>query len=255
MYSNSYGYGVYKRNQVNMGNPFQVKSVLPEKIDIEEDAADEVDNAQKKAKKMMDKAREEAQLIKREAELEAERLLEEAQQKAESHIEEIEQNAKENGYRYGESVAQQHYQDLLTEAQDFKNRSKNEYEETIKSLEQDIIELAVEIAKKVIGAEFSLNREVILNIAGETIRSCTNRDQILVKVSSEDYDYVVQNQEKIRNSVRDLGQLEIRGDKTLVPGSCVIDTGLGMVDGSVETKLELIEQAFLEVLGDKKTDE
>lgn len=255
MYSNSYGYGVYKKNQVNVGNPCQIKSIAPEKIDIVDDAADEIESAQKKAKRTIDKAREEAQLIKREAELEAGRVLEEAQKRAEDHIEEIEQSAKEAGYRYGESVAQQHYQDLLTEADDYKNRSKTEYEDTIKSLGQDIIDLAVDIAKKVIGAEFKVSRDIILNIAGETIRSCTNRDQIILKVSGEDYDYVIENQDRIRDSVRDLGQLEIRKDQTLARGSCVVDTGFGMVDGSMDTKLELIEQAFLEVLGDTKSDE
>lgn len=252
MYSNSYGYGVYKKNQVNVGNPYQIKSTAYEKVVLEELAqTGESEDAHKKAQRLIAQAKEEAQLIKREAEFEAERLLSEAKNKAASHIEEIEQSAKEAGYRHGESTAQQHYNDLLLEAEDFKNRSKTEYEETIEDLEQDIIQLALTIAQKVVGAELDLSQDIILKIARDTINACINRDQIILKVSGEDYDFVVLNEDRIRSAVKDLGQLDIRKDQTLSKGSCQIDTGFGMVDGSMDVKMDLIQQAFLEVLGER----
>lgn len=255
MYNNSYGYGVYKKNQVNIGNPYKVKSTAPEKVETDVRDEDELESARRKAGKMVEKAREEAQLIKREAELEAERILKEAKNKADAHSKEVEQSAKEAGYRHGESVAQQHYQDLLNEAEEYRNRSKAEYENTIRSLEHDIVMLAVDIAKKVVGAELKLNPDVILSLASDTIRSCTNRDHIILRVSDADYEFAVSNQDRIRASVQDLGQLEIRKDTSLPQGSCVVDTGFGVADGSLDTRIELIEQAFREALGEKESYE
>ena len=61
----------------------------------------------------------------------------------------------------------------------------------------------------------------------------------------------MENSERIKNMAGDIGELEIRKDQTLTKGSCIVDTGYGMVDGGLETKLEMVEQAFREVMGDR----
>jgi len=255
LYSNSYGYGVYKRNQINMGKPYQIKSSSPKIVAVEEPELKKTEDPEKKADEILARAKEEASLIIQEAELEAQRLLEEAQSQIADHIVEVEQKAKEEGYRKGENLAQQHYQELLAEAEEFRKRSITEYEDTIRSLEHDIVELSLNIARKVLGAELETSREAILKIAGEAIDACLNKDQIILRVSVEDYDYVMENIEHIKNRAGDIGQIEIRKDQTLARGSCIVDTGYGMVDGGLETKMEMVEQAFREVMGEKNQDE
>lgn len=256
MYNNSFGYGVYKKSQVNVGNPYEIRHPARERVLTEEepDHASELESAQKKAARMVEKAREEAQLIKREAEFEAQRILEDARKEAELMAEQLAQESKEEGYRYGEATAQQHYQDLIHEAQDFRDRAKNEYEETIRSLEEDIVQLALNIAKKVIGAELAVTEDVVVKLASETINGCVNRDHVILRVSAEDYDEVAAHQEVIKSTVSDLGQLEIKRDQSLKPGSCLVDTGFGMMDGGMDTRMEAIERAFFEVLDDQKAN-
>ena len=250
MYSNSYGYGVYKKNQINMGKPFQIRS-SPRKASFDEPELKKADDPEKKAADIIARAKEEASLIIQEAENEAKRLLDQAKAQVEEHILEAEQKAKEEGYRKGESLAQQHYQELLAEAEDFRNRAKTEYEETIRSLEHDIVELALNIARKVLESELETSRETILKIAGAAIDACLNRDRILLRVSADDYDYVSENIDRLKSMAGDIGELEIRRDQTLSRGSCIVDTGYGMVDGGWETKLEMVEQAFRELMGDR----
>ena len=115
--------------------------------------------------------------------------------------------------------------------------------------------MSLNIARKVLGAELETSREAILKIAGEAIDACLNKDQIILRVSVEDYDYVMENIEHIKNRAGDIGQIEIRKDQTLARGSCIVDTGYGMVDGGLETKMEMVEQAFREVMGEKNQDE
>jgi flagellar assembly protein FliH len=238
-----------------MGKPYQIKSSSPKIVAVEEPELKKTEDPEKKADEILARAKEEASLIIQEAELEAQRLLEEAQSQIADHIVEVEQKAKEEGYRKGENLAQQHYQELLAEAEEFRKRSITEYEDTIRSLEHDIVELSLNIARKVLGAELETSREAILKIAGEAIDACLNKDQIILRVSVEDYDYVMENIEHIKNRAGDIGQIEIRKDQTLARGSCIVDTGYGMVDGGLETKMEMVEQAFREVMGEKNQDE
>ena len=254
LYNNSYGYGVYKKSQVKIGNPFEMK--VQDKNPFEaEKACDEAsvtkedfDNELLISQDIVHKAKEEAAIIIREAELEAERRLIDAKSKAENLFSETEQKAKEEGYRYGETLAQQHYNDLLEEAQDFKERTKLEYEQTLSSLEQEIVNIVLDIASKVIGDEVKSNSKAILGIVSETINSCTNHEHVVLKISADDYEIVAENEDKLRSMIKDLDELEIRKDNTLSKGSCIIDTGFGSVDGSADVRMENIKNAFYEIL-------
>ena len=256
MYNNSYGYGVYKRNQVNIGNPYKQERSEP-KPSVVEDIFDEVASTKVDPEKELEisqdiiyKAKEKAALIRREAELEAERIEEEARQKAEHLIAETQQKAKEEGYRHGEELAQQHYNDLIAEAMEFKEQSKKAYEDTLSSLEHDIIELVLNIAVKVVGDEIRNNEEAIIGVVRETIISCSNRGNIILKVSADDYEYVAANEEALRMNIKGLNELEIRKDVSLAKGSCIIDTEYGSVDGSCDVRMESIRKAFFELMGD-----
>lgn len=255
--NNSYGYGVYKRNQVNIGNPYRMKRHDPEPSvveDIFEEVAASKDDPEKELKISQDiihKAKEDAALLKREAELEVERLYSEAMEKIKNQVSDIEQKAKEEGYRYGEELAQQHYSDLIAEAVEFKERSKQEYDETIAAVEHDILKLVISIAAKIVGDEIRNNQEAILGVVRQTISACSNREKIVLKVSPEDYEFIIENEEKLRSSVKGLDEMEIKRDGTLEKGSCVIDTGFGSVDGSVDVRLESIRKAFFELMGDE----
>lgn len=256
MYNNSYGYGVYKRNQVNIGNPYKQQRPEP-RPSIVEDIFDEVAATKADPEEELEigqdivyKAKENAALIKREAELEAERIIEEAQRDAELLIVDAQQKAKEEGYQHGEELAQQHYNDLIAEAIEFKEQSKKAYENTLSSLEHDILDLVLSIAAKVVGDEIRNNEEAILGVVRETISSCSNRDNIIIKVSADDYEFVLANEEVLRMNIKGLNELEIRKDGSLAKGSCVIDTEFGSVDGSCDIRLDSIRKAFFELMGD-----
>ena len=256
MYNSGYGYGIYKRNQVNIGNPYKPEKREPKPSVVEaifdEVAATKVDPEKEYeiGQDIIHKAKENAALIKREAELEAERIIEEAKRNAELLASEIKQKAEEEGYRYGETQALQQYNALIAEAEEFREKSRKAYEDTLSSLEHDIIELVLDIAAKVVGDEIRSNREAIMGVVRETILSCCNRENIVVKVSPEDYDYVAANENVLRMSIKGLNELEIRKDASLEKGSCVIETEYGSVDGSVDIRLESIRKAFFELLGE-----
>ncbi len=262
MYSNAYGYNIYKRGQINMGNPYEVKHPANEAAKKELASAQEEGAAGSefelidfKSAQYIEKAREEARsearLILEEAELEAQRYMDEAYAKALQEAESLAQKASEEGFAHGEEMARQQYQEILEEAESYKERCKSEYEATLAAMEKDILSLVTEIAGKVIGHMVQNHEETIVGIVSETLNASTELEHVVIKVSSEDYAYLSSHEGDIRARVRDLNQLEIKQDSTLEKGSCVIDTGIGIMDGSASTRLALIKEAFFEVLGEK----
>lgn len=267
LYNGTYGYGIYKRSQINIGTPYRVQSPRlteeeeifgdgkkTESADPAEVAESDEDKDLRISQDIVYKAKEEAAQLRREAELEAGRIVRDAKEETIRIKSETEEKAREEGYSRGEELAKQHYSSLLAEAEDYKSRSKTEYEEALASTEQDIVNLVLDIAAKIVGDEIRSNREAILGIVRETINACSNHEHVLLKVSDDDYDVVLENKDKLRSMVGGLDELEIRRDSTLDKGSCVVENDFGSVDGSCGTRLESIRKAFFEVLGENDNE-
>lgn len=260
MFSN-YGYGVYKKSQVNIGNPYKMK-VQPQVskapvMTFEEVDEPEENNEDKEfaiSQDIIFKAKEEAALMLREAELEAERLLNEAKAEIKRISEETYTQAKEEGYKEGEALAQEQYKGIIAEAEEYREKCKKLYEDTLSTLERDMIELVLDIAAKVVGEEIRNNQEAIIGVIKDTIKSCSNHEKVVLKVSCQDYDFVVENKDRILSLVPDIESLEIKKDSTLDKGACIVDTGFGLVDGSADTRFENIKQAFYDILGENGQD-
>lgn len=251
------GYGnVLKSYQINMGIPYQVKpkqkeTVPEEKVTETPAAADKGPSPEA----ILENARKEAGKIIEEARLQAELIISSANEKVAARIEEEGQKAREEGYKYGESLARQHYQKLISEAEEIKQKAKEIHDNTISGLEGEIIELIIQIAKKVIGTELTQNSDVILGLIRNALSATSTTDKILICVSADDYDFVVENKQRVLEGIKGIRGIEIIKDNSLKKGECFIDTGLGTVDSSIEIQLEAVENTLRELLGQFARDE
>lgn len=244
------GYGnVLKSYQINMGIPYQVKVKQKETASpVVEEKVPEVD-IKPKADEILENARKEAERIVNEARLEAEMIITSANEKVAARVKEAEQKAREDGYKYGESLAMQQYQNLINEAEEIKQKAIEFHDNTISGLESEIVEMVIQIARKVIGTELTQNRDVILGLIRNALSATSTTDKILICVSADDYDYVVENKEKVAEGIKGIRGFDIIKDNSLKKGECFIDTGLGTVDSSIEIQLHAVESTLRDLLG------
>ncbi len=247
MYSNPrFGYGVYKKNQVNVGNPFAVTPPPDaQKKPASQDASDEdsfvpVDT--------LEKARREAAMILLEAEMESERILAQARDKIVMEAEDAQRRAREQGYAEGEKQAQQQYQALIAESEETLEAARSEYRQSMAAMEADMVELVLDIARKAVGKQIDTQPDTILSVIRSALDDVTPTESVVVKVSSEDHEYVMAHLDRLIATLPFLCELDIRKDASLSRGGCVIDTGRGTVDGSVETRMRQIEDAMRALL-------
>jgi flagellar assembly protein FliH len=245
---NAYGRNVYKKYQVNIGNPYQIKSkkmpsagkaaVSGPETSPREEAEEILENARLEAEKIISKASEEAN-----------RILEDVRIKAADFILEAEQQAKEEGYKNGETLARQHYQSLIDEAEALRQRAREVLENTVSGLEEEMVDTVLEIGKKVIGMELSQNRDVIFGLIRTALLDSSLSDEVIVHVSPEDYEYVEENREKLMADGSITRNIKIIEDCGMKKGECYVETEYGTVDSSIETQFENIERLFRELLG------
>ena len=181
-----------------------------------------------------------------EARQEAEEILAQARQQQENWQLEASQQGFQAGYQEGVSLAQAEYEGLIAKAKETLDQALEEKRRIIAASEGDILQLALVIAKKVIGLELTVNPEVIKNLVQTALTKVCDVDNVSVKVNPAEIAYILDCQEELKKSSNILS-LQVLGDETVTQGGCLIETSCGNVDGRLERRIEEVEGALLEV--------
>jgi hypothetical protein len=100
-----------------------------------------------------------------------------------------------------------------------------------------LAELAVLIARRVIGRELSLDPALVQGLVREGLQALGQHDRALVRVGTG----FVMAREAIEQDLSDHGgRFEVRVDPALEVYGCRIETELGQVDESIESRLETL---------------
>ncbi len=110
-------------------------------------------------------------------------------------------------------------------------------EKVYEEAQSEMILIVKEALKKIVSAEIKSSEEFILNVIKETTKNIIDSKKIVIKVSSEDYKFLTSNREKL-DSLLSGKEIEIVEDPGITRGGCLIQTDMGEVDSTVETKLE-----------------
>ena len=225
----------------------------------EEGGADSGGKALAEAEHIIRSARAEGAEIISNAEAEADRIIDASRRETDMYFkglneknlaeaEELRGQAYLEGRREGMDEGKAEYESLIEEAARIRDEAEKEYSRLLEGAEGDALELVLSIAKKVIGGEITANRENLIFLIKDAFSHCTNKESVVLKVSSEDFEYISGRRDDLLSMSDGVDALEIKRDLSLAPGSCFIETPFGSLDAGVSTRLSRIEDAFYRVL-------
>ena len=108
--------------------------------------------------------------------------------------------------------------------------------------ETDLVELALQIAKKIVGREVTIDREIALTLVKVSLGKLHNRSIAEVHLNPEDFAYVQAHREKLDFR----GSLELIEDRSISVGGCLIHTETGDIDARIESQFDEIAYGLLE---------
>ena len=159
----------------------------------------------------------------------------------------IKENAKIEGYNEGLKKAEGDIASL-TEAV---NKFLGAKEEIYNEISPKILDISMEVAKKIIKQEVETNKDILFGIITDALEKLTkNEKQIVLKVSPEDRDYVKLNIENLLEKLQLDARISVQHDIKLSRGSVIVETNNGLIDASIETGLQIIEQMFKSIQGE-----
>lgn len=241
---------IFKNNQVTYGRPFPIKVPISLQPPVEEEPEEEEPELEEteSPESLLEKAKEEAALIIKEAEYEAARVVDEARAEAEGRTRATLEEAWQKGYGEGMDAAKEQYASIIAEAGEVRDSALAEHDEVLAGMEEEIVGLVTAVAAKVVGNELATNPDTVLYLVRQALDRCSNKNGLVLKVSPEDYEYIVENRDRLDALAAGSADMEIKRDPTLEQGACLVDTPFGSVDSGVQTRLQKIEEAFREIL-------
>lgn len=164
---------------------------------------------------------------------------------AEKDKETIEHAAREKGLQFAQNS-------IDAEVSTQVNQMRLELTETIEKIaglsegitagaETQLVELALEIAKKIVGREVSIDREIALTLVKVSLKRLHNRAAAKVLLNPEDFAFVQANREKLDFH----GSLEILEDRSISVGGCLIQTETGDIDARIESQFDEVAHGLL----------
>ncbi|HEY3295744.1 MAG TPA: FliH/SctL family protein [bacterium] len=147
------------------------------------------------------------------------------------------QKQYEAGLKQGRSEAGAEFKrglELLTE---YARVVQAEKLEMAAQAEKNSIELAFLLAEKILGHEVETKPEAVADIARMALEQVLDCSQIELKVNPEDFGYLKTVQKDLEALLSSQAKLELRADKALDRGSCVIETERGVLDARIVSQL------------------
>ncbi|CFX64892.1 Flagellar assembly protein FliH/Type III secretion system HrpE [Syntrophomonas zehnderi OL-4] len=201
---------------------------------------------------LLEKARAEARNIISTAQEEADHVRAQVFEESKAIREESAKQGYAEGLKRAQEEIEADRQMAMEQAQIIVEDGRRLKHEMLSNAEGDMVRLVLAIARKVVVADLSIQPEAITSIVREAITNLDNPDSVKVYVNPEDMHALVESLDW--EGLTEIGsrevEVEVKGDKRICRGGCVVESSGGMVDARLEKRLDAVENMMLDVVNE-----
>lgn len=183
---------------------------------------------------------------------EAERLLAQARSKAEilldetnQRINQLEQAAYEEGYDRGKQQGLQEYQQVIADyhrlSQDRLGQINQLHQQIYDQSEREIVDLAVQIAQKLVCRQLELDPETVVDIVRSACLQAKECEVVIIYAAPAQLVSLKNRKEEIEAQLFRAQKIEFVADPTIAWGGCRLETEQGYIDATIDSMTEQIK--------------
>lgn len=176
-----------------------------------------------------------------------EMIMAEARRQAEQKVRE----AYAEGMRRGMEAGAAKYQEMVGESAAALAAAAIEMREArerfLELIEPQMVELAFEIAKRVIQREAETDRTLICRTVHKAVEQVLDRESVTVRVNPVDLEGMRAEKVRLLEQFDEIKQISIQADPTVGPGGCIVESDTMHVDACLDTQLQAIWDALRDV--------
>ncbi len=175
--------------------------------------------------------------------LQAQSVLDDARAEAEAirkRADDAYQERKKQGYEDGVLEGQMQQAEKMLE-------TSMQAVEYLEGLERQIVEVVTTAVRKIVGDLD--DKERIVRVVRTALDQVRGRQRVLVRVCPEEEPHVREALAPMLVSASVSAGIELIADQRMKPGSCMLESEMGVVDASLEVQLKAIENALTARIG------
>jgi flagellar assembly protein FliH len=171
-------------------------------------------------------------------------LLEKQEKEFASQLEVVRKEGYEAGYQAGKQECIESFeketkamQERLSESIALLEESRRKFLEKVDTVEEELIETALDLAKQVVVKEVEKHsKEIAYRLAELLMKEVKEASEVTLKVNPEDFEYL---KEKFAQD----GHVKVVPDKAVAPGGVILLSNVGNIDGEIMSRFERIKEA------------
>jgi flagellar assembly protein FliH len=151
----------------------------------------------------------------------------------------------EQQYRMGQQKGREEATEELRRAIDllaqYSRLLIQEKQEVTVRYEKEVLDLAFQLAEKIIGRELELKPESVADVAKKALEQVVDSENVKLRVNPDDLDYVKAVYADLEAVLSSNAKLDIRSEPTIERGGCIVETEAGVLDARILTQLETLK--------------
>jgi flagellar assembly protein FliH len=169
---------------------------------------------------------------------------------AREQAESIAQGAREQGFEvgYSEGIARAEAAvvERLAMAEQLVGQVREAREQALAACERDLVELAFQIAEKVVRQRVAADPDATVGVLEHALRKAFVRDGLTVLCNPADLERLSGASELLQTRVGSLTGLRLIGDRRISQGGVVVRTDAGDIDATIESQLERLRDLLFD---------
>lgn len=172
-------------------------------------------------------------------------LLKDAMDKAKRQVTELKANARKEGYdtgfeggfKKGKESAKEEFSPFLQTTQQLIEELSGFRKEMYDKVEREMIEMVINLTKKVIHFEFSTREDAVQDMIRLAVQSVLDRETMVIKIHPTDKEYAESFRPELHHMFNEIKNITFVAHSGIERGGCVVETNFGVIDARIE-KLE-----------------
>ncbi len=213
----------------------------------EQRAFDEVKRLTDDAQKARQEAEDEKKRIIEDAQAEAVRIRGDAQAEADAVEAAARKRGEEAGRQDGWEAGQAEVARLTEQLHRIINAAIEKRNEIIDESETQLINLVIQISKKVVKVISENQKNVVINNCIQALRKLKSRGDVVIRVNLEDVKLTSDHINDFMRMVENVRTITVMEDTSVDKGGCVIETDFGQIDARISSQFKEIEEKILDL--------
>ncbi|MCW2949870.1 MAG: hypothetical protein JWN41_883 [Thermoleophilia bacterium] len=169
--------------------------------------------------------------------------------------EHVTQRAFEEGHARGLAAADEEMAGLIQTCEQIGVNVMEERARVLAEGEGDVVELAISVAQRIVGAALDLDPELVIDACRGAMRKAFTRGTMQVLAHPADLEMLRAAGPRLAEELGGVDHLDFIEERRLDRGSVVVRTPVGEIDATIRGKSDKIEQALREGIESRRAEQ